>query len=94
MLQNDTSPTPEKKLWWKSRTFVLSLGLVLGALYWALQSYQVVNAADVAIGVEIAPQLDNAIQLARDGQWISAATAIFGVLLAYFRAQARGPLRF
>lgn len=83
-----------KKIWWKSRAFVLALGLVLGASMYFVVTYNVVNAADVQLGVELAPGLDQVVQLARAGQWAAAATALIGVLLAYFRQQARGPLRF
>lgn len=83
-----------KKVWWKSRGFVLALGLVFGAAMYFVVTYNVVNATDVQLGVELAPGLDQVVQLARAGQWAAAATALIGVLLAYFRQQARGPLRF
>ena len=83
-----------KKNWWKSRAFVLALGLVFGAAMYFVVTYNVVNATDVQLGVELAPGLDQVVQLARAGQWAAAATALIGVLLAYFRQQARGPLRF
>lgn len=76
----------------KSRGFVLALGLVIGAVVWFLQTYNVVNAVDVQTGAELAPGLDQVYQLAKTGQWVAAITALVGMLLAYFRAKARGPL--
>lgn len=81
-----------KTPWYKSRGFVTALGLVIGALVWFLQSYNVVNSVDVVTGTELAPGVDQVYELAKAGQWASALTALIGVLMAYFRAKARGPL--
>lgn len=92
MLTLDENELP-KKSFWKSKVVITAMGLVLGGLYWFLQSYNVVNAVDVQTAQTLSPQIDQVIALAREGQWMSAITALVGVLVAYFRYTSRTVLK-